>query len=68
MVAWNLSWMVSAFLGGRIIEKYSFEYSFFVTIILYILSSTTYYILFRKFDHIGKEENEDESIKSSLTK
>jgi len=24
MVAWNLSWMVSAFLGGRIIEKYSF--------------------------------------------
>ena len=68
MVAWNLSWMVSAFLGGRIIEKYSFEYSFFVTIILYILSSTTYYILFRKFDHIGKEENEDESIESSLTK
>ncbi len=68
MVAWNLSWMVSAFLGGRIIEKYSFEYSFFVTIILYILSSTTYYILFRKFDHIGKEENEDESIESSLAK
>ncbi|TYB31355.1 MAG: MFS transporter [Candidatus Mcinerneyibacterium aminivorans] len=58
MVAWNLSWMVSAFLGGRIIEQYGFKYSFFATIILYLLSSTTYYLLFRKFSHIGKGEDE----------
>ncbi len=60
MVAWNLSWMVSAFLGGRIIEQYGFKYSFFATIILYLLSSTTYYILFKKFSHIGKGEDQDE--------
>ena len=54
-IAWNLSWMVSAILGGRIIEKYSFSYSFFVTIALYIISTTVYYIFFKSQSHIGKE-------------
>ena len=58
MIAWNLSWMVSAFVGGRIIEAHSFKYSFFVTIILYILSTTAYYILFRSFSSVGRRDQE----------
>ncbi len=58
-ISWNLSWMVSAFVGGRIIEKYSFAYSFYMTIFFYILSTVIYYFLFRSHSHIGKETLEE---------
>jgi len=62
MIAWNLSWMVSAFIGGRIIEAHSFKYSFFVTIIFYILSTLAYYFLFRSFSSIGKADSTEKQL------
>ncbi len=49
MLAWNGAWTISASLGGAIIEKYSFAYSFYVTIILYLVSAISYYLFFGKF-------------------
>lgn len=50
MIAWNGTWTVSAKFGGMIIENYSFQYSFYITIGLYFLSAASYYLFFRKMD------------------
>lgn len=42
-LAWNGAWTISANFGGAIVEKYSFQYSFYVTIVLYISSAASYY-------------------------
>ncbi|HPY95910.1 MAG TPA: MFS transporter [Candidatus Cloacimonadota bacterium] len=47
-LGWQGAWTVSAWAGGQIIEKYSFEFSFYVTILAYFLSAVTYYIFFKK--------------------
>jgi len=44
-ISWNGSWTLSAALGGAIIEKFSFAYSFYLTIVLYLLSAVSYYLL-----------------------
>lgn len=48
-ISWNGAWAVSTVIGGRIIDKYSFQYSFFVTIVLYFLSALLYYAFFKKY-------------------
>ncbi len=50
MLAWNGAWTISAHFGGAIIEKYSFQYSFYITIALYFCSAISYYIFFRNVD------------------
>lgn len=47
-LAWNGAWTVSAHWGGAIIEDHSFQYSFYMTILLYLGSALSYYLLFRK--------------------
>ena len=47
MLAWNGAWTVSAHWGGKIIEEYSFSFSFYITIALYVISALTYYFFFR---------------------
>ena len=47
MLSWNGAWTVSAHWGGKIIEEYSFSFSFFITIALYVISALTYYFFFR---------------------
>ncbi len=47
MLAWNGAWTVSAHWGGRIIEEYSFSFSFYITIALYVISAVTYYFFFK---------------------
>lgn len=47
MLAWNGAWTVSAHWGGRIIEEYSFSFSFYITIALYVISALTYYFFFK---------------------
>lgn len=48
-LGWNGAWTISAHFGGAIIEKYSFQYSFYVTIVLYILSASTYYLFLKSY-------------------
>lgn len=50
MLAWNGAWTISAHFGGAIIEKHSFQYSFYVTIALYLCSALSYYFFFRRID------------------
>lgn len=53
-LGWQGAWTVSAWVGGLIIEKYSFAFSFYITIIAYLLSAITYYIFFSKYKSITK--------------
>jgi MFS family permease len=46
MVGWNSSWMISAVIGGRLIEKYGYTLPLMITVGLYIISSILYYIFF----------------------
>ncbi|MCL2063116.1 MAG: MFS transporter [Candidatus Cloacimonetes bacterium] len=46
-LSWQGSWTISALAGGYIIEKYSFAWSFYITIVLYLLSSISYFAFFR---------------------
>lgn len=50
MLAWNGAWTISAHFGGAIIEKHSFQYSFYITIALYLCSALSYYFFFRRVD------------------
>ena len=46
MLSWTGSWAVSANLGGKLIEAYSFTPPLLITVGLYMLSSVLYYIFF----------------------
>lgn len=48
-LAWQGAWTISALVGGWIIERYSFAFSFYITIIAYLLSAITYYIFFIQY-------------------
>jgi predicted MFS family arabinose efflux permease len=61
MVAWTFSWMVSAAVGGILIENYGYSFTINITISIYILSSLLFYFLFR-----GVETNKDGSGKWSI--
>lgn len=52
--AWNGAWTISAFLGGSLIQKYSFGLSFYITIGLYLCSSVVYYIFFHEWERKGR--------------
>jgi len=47
MVAWTSSWMVSAALGGSLIQHYGYTVTMNITIILYVISTIVFYIFFR---------------------
>jgi len=44
-ISWNGAMTLSAAVGGAIIEKHSFAFSFYITIVLYLLSAGSYYLL-----------------------
>lgn len=48
-ISMNGAWSVSAVVGGAIIEKYSFAFSFYLTIGFYLLSALSYYALLGKW-------------------
>jgi predicted MFS family arabinose efflux permease len=48
MVSWTSSWMISAAIGGSLIEKYGYTVTINITVVLYIISTMTYYLFFRK--------------------
>lgn len=47
MIAWTSSWMISAAVGGVLIEKYGYTVTINTTIGLYVFSSVMFYFLFR---------------------
>jgi predicted MFS family arabinose efflux permease len=47
MVAWTGSWMVSAALGGHLIERYGYTVTLNISVILYVASSAFFYLFFR---------------------
>ena len=52
-LAWNASWMVSANLGGVMIEKSGFTAVMLTTMALYVAASTSAWMLFKKHSRIG---------------
>ena len=54
-IAWTSSWMVSAALGGAVIEKFGYTTTLNVSIIIYLISTVTLYAYFK-----GAERRTDE--------
>jgi MFS family permease len=55
-LSWNISWMFSSFIGGKIIEHYGFVPVMMTTIVLYASVSLSILIFFNKDKNIGKAE------------
>jgi MFS family permease len=53
-LAWNASWMVSANLGGIMIEKSGFTLVMLATVAFYVTSTTAAWMLFKNKSGIGK--------------
>ncbi len=47
MVAWTSAWMVSAAVGGELIERQGYTFTMNITVILYVISSITFYLFFK---------------------
>ncbi len=54
MVGWTSSWMVSAAVGGSLIEAYGYTVTINTTILLYIISTAAFYGFFRKSERKTK--------------
>ena len=54
---WNISWMLSSFAGGRLIEHYGFTPVMLITIALYISVFFALFAFFRNDFAIGKAES-----------
>ncbi len=53
-LAWSASWMVSANIGGHIIQNYGFTVVMVVTVALYLTSTTFAWMLFRHKKMMGR--------------
>jgi len=47
MLSWTSSWMVSTYYGGRLIENYGYTLPLLIAVVLYFVSSISYYLFFR---------------------
>lgn len=47
MLSWTSSWMVSTYFGGRLIENYGYTSPLLIAVVLYFVSSVSYYLFFR---------------------
>ena len=46
MLAWTSSWVISANLGGKLINHYGFTPPLLISIVLYVISSSLYFKFF----------------------
>jgi MFS family permease len=53
-LAWSASWMVSAQVGGYIIQRYGFTIVMLVTVALYVTAITSAWLLFHNKTEIGR--------------
>jgi len=64
-LAWNSSWMISANVGGIIIEKWGFTPVMLITVAFYLTATTSAWAFFRKRTDIGRQpQSEIRSITS----
>ncbi|MCP4583493.1 MAG: MFS transporter, partial [candidate division Zixibacteria bacterium] len=57
-LSWNISWMFSTFIGGKLIEHHGFVPVMMATICLYACVSTAILLFFKKEINIGTVEND----------
>lgn len=50
MISWTSSWMISAAVGGSLIEAYGYTVTINITIVLYVLSTILFYSFFKKVE------------------
>jgi predicted MFS family arabinose efflux permease len=48
VIAWTVGWGASASIGGALIERFSYSIPFFITSILYLLSTFVIFIFFAR--------------------
>ncbi len=53
MIAWNLSWSVSAAASGWMMQRYGYAVPYYLTAGCYAISAVSYYLMFRKHDRAG---------------
>ncbi|MDD5427151.1 MAG: MFS transporter [candidate division Zixibacteria bacterium] len=61
MVTWTASWMVATAVGGYFINHFGYTFTMNITMVLYVISSVTYYSFFKK-----TEEKSDTSLGWSI--
>jgi len=49
-MSWNLSWMISAQVGGWLIDRHGFALPMLVTVVLYFSASNLYFRFFRHYE------------------
>ncbi|MEW5873548.1 MAG: MFS transporter [Candidatus Zixiibacteriota bacterium] len=55
MVSWSLSWAITTWIGGTMIEHLGYEIPLIAASVLYVASSVMYYVYFRNEDiHAGR--------------
>ncbi len=47
-LAWTGSWMISAAVGGRLIQSRGYTLPLMIAVVLYLISAVLYYVFFRK--------------------
>ncbi len=52
-VAWTSSWMISAAIGGSLIETYGYTVTMNITIVLYVISTILFFSFFRNSEAKG---------------
>ena len=55
-LSWNIAWMFSSFLGGKIIEHHGFIPVMMITIVLYAFVSLTILFFFSKDYQLGRDQ------------
>ncbi|HBZ01026.1 MAG TPA: hypothetical protein DEO84_06870, partial [candidate division Zixibacteria bacterium] len=66
-LAWSASWMVSANIGGHIIQNYGFTAVMLVAVGLYVVSTSSAWILFRNKTMMGRATTIIPTISDELT-
>ncbi len=53
MIAWNLSWTVSAAASGWMMQRYGYAVPYYLTAFCYAVSAVSFYLMFRRHDRPG---------------
>jgi MFS family permease len=53
MIAWNLSWTVSAAASGWMMQRWGYAVPYYLTAACYAVSAVSYYLMFRRYDKMG---------------
>jgi predicted MFS family arabinose efflux permease len=61
MLAWNLSWMITAPIGGWLIEKHGFAPNMVATMGLYLVAAASFWVFFRGY-RVGSVHEDEASL------